>query len=493
MKSFRAICLILISAIVLVSCDLNRPTLEDKNSISIAYAEAISSYSPLDFEAKNRKYLANIYESLVRYDKSFNYDTGLSISWGRKDDYTWEFKLREGAQFHDGSAFDAEDAVYSLNLARNDPESQLGSLLSTISDVRKVDTYKIEIQTSEPDPLLLNKLTSVYMIPNEYKDFLTPMGTGPYYLNGFEDRTLTLKRFPNYYGAMPYYENVNLVFIPDIQERLDAILSGQIDVLANVPPQYFSRLEEAGIDTQVFPSLEVSYLMLNFNSALSDPNLRKAIWYALSTDFTGEVGAGFLLPTNQFAALGIFGYDPSINDRQQDLFKAQTARNMFEGDVNLNLYVPIGLDDLGYNIANDLKEISVNVTVNVLDMPEFQQEILSGDADMYFFGWKYDLADVSDFFETVIHSKDQQYGEFNGINYANSEVDDLIEKASQILNVQQRRKILGEITDLILDDTIAVPLFESEVVYGFSPDVHWSVRLDGQILASEILGNVVQY
>jgi peptide/nickel transport system substrate-binding protein len=103
------------------------------------------------------------------------------------------------------------------------------------------------------------------------------------------------------------------------------------------------------------------------------------------------------------------------------------------------------------------------------------------------------LADVSDFYESVAHSRQGQLGSFNGISYSNSALDAQIEAASQSLDEQERRVILEGIAETLLEDRVILPLFEAQLLYGIRPELNWNIRLDGQVLASEISGNMVEY
>jgi peptide/nickel transport system substrate-binding protein len=460
-------------------------------SVTIGYAEPLSSYSPLSYEAVNRRYLCNMYEGLVRYDGTFNYETALAVSWGRLDDTTWDFRLREGVTFHDGSVFDADDVLYSLQIAR-ESGSELSALLSTIVEVNKTDTYRLQIKTSRPDPLLLNKLTYVYMVPSGYSNFDLPIGTGPYRVSQFVDDTLVLERYDEYWGALAYFAEARLSYIPDPQERLDAFLSGEVQVLANVPPQYVEEIEAAGASVEDFPSLEVSYLLLNTAGPFANEHLRAAVWNALGIDYTEQFGGGYLLPTSQYAALGITGYDSSFEDRAPDLETALAERALVDGPVSLTLELPQGLEVLGTAIQEDLAAIDITVTVSTTGGADYEDKISSGLSDFYFFGWKYDLADSEDFFDAVIHTPTGAYGEFNHFAYSNPQLDSLIEGASTQLQSTQRRMILEEISMLLLADQVVLPLFESQVLYAVHPSVYYDFRLDGQLWASEIVENVLK-
>lgn len=487
--------LLLIATLLLASCNLQEilETVKgSEESITIAYAEPISSYSPLSYEAKNRKYLVNIYEPLVRYDATYNYESGLAVSWGRLDDTTWDFRLRKDVVFHDGSTFDADDVLYSLQIAREQKESELASLLSTIVSIEKTADDRVELVTSQPDPLLLNKLTFVYMVPSAYENFDLPVGTGPYRASQFIDDALVLERFDDYWGPLAYFKTARLKYIPDPNERLLAMQSGEVDVLANVPPQSVGTLEEAGIQIKDFPSLELSFLMLNHGTIFDNPNLRAAVWHALGNNYEDQFGGGYLVETSQFAATGITGYDPELGERQRDLTLAKEFRALVPGEVNITLDIPQGLEVLGEAIKTDLAEIDVSVTVHPIQPEEYEEYFLAGTSDMYFFGWKYDLADAEDFYTAVIHTPDEVYGEFNGFGYSNASLDQKIEAASTLLDAAERRLLLSEIAADLLEDQTVVPLFESKVLYGLSPDLYYDFRLDGQIWASEIVENMVK-
>ncbi len=486
--------LLLVLVVLLASCTpqevLNGGNSDE--SITIAYAEPISSYSPLSYEAKNRKYLVNIYEPLVRYDSTFNYDTGLAVSWGRLDDMTWDFRLRKDVFFHDGSMLDADDVLYSLQIAREQDESELAALLSSIVKIEKTAGDRLSITTARPDPLLLNKLTYVYIVPSGYENFELPVGTGPYRVSQFVDDTLVLERFEDYWGPVAYFKEARLKYMPDPSDRMSAMQNGEVDVLANVPPQSVAELEEAGVEVKDFPSLEVSYLMLNGRSVFANEDLRTAVWYALSNNYTESFGGGYLFPTGQFAASGITGYDVSIEGRMQQLDLAREYREKVAGDISITIDLPTGLDVLGEAIKKDLEYIDISATVNIIPTNEYEDHILLGSSDMYFFGWKYDLADSADFFESVVHTPSDIYGAFNGFNYSNTELDSLIEDAGTLLDTTERRLLLNQISSLLLEDHAVIPLFESRVLYGLDPKLYYDFRLDGMIWASEIVENMVK-
>jgi peptide/nickel transport system substrate-binding protein len=459
----------------------------ESKKLVLAFAEPLSNMNPFGFEAKDRQYLAQIYEPLLSYDSSFNYQTALAVSWGRLDDLTWQIRLREGVSFHDGSSFDAQDVLYSFSLAQDPSFSELTSLLSTIVSVEIIDSHKILIKTEEPDPLLLNKLVSVYMIPSDYEDFIQANGTGPYRLIEYGLDFWELESYFDYWGPAPYFSELRLALIQSAQERTESFLAGDLDVLADVPPQDILALEEAEANVFDFSSLELSYLLLNTNGVLSDPDLREVIWSSLGTDYAEALGGDFLDSSSQFAPQGTAGYVAGLEEREQDLFLARELMRDYEESVNLKLALPQGLESLGELIAEDLTEVGFVLEVNYFDATLYEDSLVTEEADLAFLGWKFELADVQDFYENVAHSPDGELGTFNSFSYENASLDDLIQSTANLLDVTERQLVLKQIAHSLNDERVILPLFESKLLMATQSDIYWPFRLDGQILASEIM------
>ncbi len=496
MKSTRLIAFLVSVLMLLPACGLTsfdeRVEPVEGEDLVIAFSEVPASYSPVDYNAVTRKYINNVYEPLVRFDRDYDLSSSLALSWGRIDDYTWDFKLRKGVFFHDGREFNADDAVFSLDYAREDESSGLVSLLSGIVSVEKTGDLRFQIRTEEPDPVLVNRLANVYVFPRYYTDFDVPIGTGAYFVSEFGSDYLGLSRFDAYWGSTPYFETVYLKYVPDADERLAGVLAGEIDILGNVPPQYIDSFDDDIFKIEQMPSLEVSFLMMNVDGVLEDKKLREAIWNAVSDDYAESLGGGFLTPANQYAASGIAGHMGGYPWRKQNNEAAWAFRQEHDGDVLLQLDFPEGLEVLGEGIVADLLGIDIVVDANYLPLDEYENYVLGGNSDLYFFGWKYDLADSGDFFESVVHTRDGEYGLYNGINFSDAGLDLLIEDISTKMADGSRQDFLGNATKQLDDFYVILPLFESTSTYVFQSGIKWDLRLDGQLLASEMFEIVVE-
>ena len=120
----------------------------------------------------------NIYSHLVDFDPQMRIVPSLALSWENPCENVWRFRLRPGVAFHNGTPCDAADVKYSLDRARR---LGLGYYLAAVKEVKVIDGLTVEIQTSRPLPILLNKLTFIAIVPQGQPDTIVhPVGTGPY-------------------------------------------------------------------------------------------------------------------------------------------------------------------------------------------------------------------------------------------------------------------------------------------------------------------------
>ena len=157
--------------------NIGRGEEEIKKSVVIGTASHVTSVSPWNFEFHNRLVLNNVYEGLVQLDQNLQPRQGLAVTFGEIDANTWEFRLREGVKFHDGSEMSAHDVIKSFKSAKEGENSQLKSILANVENI-EAKAGKVIIKTYQPDPTFLSKLATAYVV-KDY-DNGQVFGTGPY-------------------------------------------------------------------------------------------------------------------------------------------------------------------------------------------------------------------------------------------------------------------------------------------------------------------------
>lgn len=460
-----------------------------EKTLTIAYALDANSLDPIEFDPSVRTRILNIYESLVQTDRNLQIQPCLALSWGRLSDTVWEFNLRPNVVFHDNTVFDADDVIESYYRATQDDKSSLVDVLKTIKVIKKVDDLKIQIITNDPDPLLVNRLSTLLIAPSEKSDFTEPVGTGPY-LYAMDNQNLDelmLMRSEDYWGDVPYYKNVIIKTIKNRFDRFDAIKDGEIDILANVPPLFATDLSKIpAVTVTSLPSLEVNFLIFNMDDeVVGDKRMRSAIVSAIDKNAFVDFSEGYAQPSEQFVSNGIFGFNPDVVGDKMSIGEAKEIvrdYNPFK-KPQIDIDMAQGTEVIGEYIKNQLDDIGIAVSLNFLSWEDLQFKITNKESQVYYLGWRSEIGDASDFLENVVHSE----GGFNGGNYLSKKVDQLIDLSLKNLKQDKRIKQLHEIMKVIIEeDIIGVPLFESDVIYGVRTGIRFWPRLDGYILAAEI-------
>jgi peptide/nickel transport system substrate-binding protein len=395
-------------------------------------------------------------------------------------------------KFHDGSALDVEDVKASFDRAMSYPGSELTGLLSTIKDLQIEDDLNFKIITSDPDPLLLQRLSMILIVPSEYRDrkMETPVGTGSYEFDSWDvGKKITLKSFDGYWGEKSKFEKVEMYSVADKFDRVDMLINGDADLLAFVPYDGVDYVKENGFNIVSVPSLEVQFLLFNMRSNRLMSNIKNREFVSFSVNQKSLIDAigGYARSVSQFVGSGIFGFSPYIPDHVYDFdAAAELAKETGLVGKTVQFHLGQGLTVLGDYLREKLGEMGVNVVVSYLNESDLLKSMESGKADIYFLGFKSGIGDSSSFLSFIPYSD----GPYNYLGYKNEYVDKLIKGSLMEMNFFSRQNDLQEAMKIIVEeDVIGVPLFEYEVVYAFNDKVIINPRIDGIIYFDELIVN----
>lgn len=467
------------------------PTHSRDEELIIAFPNFLTSFEPTTYTAANRSRLVNIYEALVRMDENLRVEPALAKSWGFIDDFTYEFRLRDAVKFHNGKILTSQDVKASFDRAKEYVHSEVSSFVQNIKEFQIIDSSTFRIITENPDPLFLQKLTALFIFPENALDDIEarPVGSGAYSFFRYDDTTgvLELKRFDDYWGGKPEYFYTRIFSIPDKNDRIRAVQNASVDILAPVPASLAADLKLYDVDLKLKTSLEVNFLMFSFRdgSPFLDRRVREAVSLAIHKDDLIRFTNTYTDPQDQFVSRGVFGYNPSLQPRAYDFEKAKSLMKEVERFVRIPVTVdlPEGFENFGKYLETQLYEIGFSVTLNYLAPLELQKKILDGNSQFFLFGWRSELGDSADFFTAVAQSD----GQFNAISYKNKRVDALIEESSRNMDTLSRLTQLQEVMEILVeDDLVGVPLFESQVIYAVNPQIRFEPRIDGYILAKDV-------
>ncbi len=192
-----------------------------------------------------------VFNGLVEWAQDGKPVPELAESWEAKPGAAeWIFNLRKGVTFSNGKTFDADDAIYSLNLHRGNTTSGAAGPFKEVSDVKKLNANQIQVSLANPDSDFPYVLTDyhVLVVPNDYKDWSKAVGTGGYLLERFDPGVrMSAKRNPNYWKPdRAHVDAVDFTVINDSAARMNAMVSGQVDAIDRVDTKTVGLISKSG-------------------------------------------------------------------------------------------------------------------------------------------------------------------------------------------------------------------------------------------------------
>jgi peptide/nickel transport system substrate-binding protein len=291
----------------------------------------------------------NMYEGLVRRDRDLKLEAALATEWANVNPTTWRFKLRHGVTFHDGSPLTVEDVLFSFQRAIA-PGSDLAAQMSAVKEVKKIDDDTVDFITDGPAPILPNYLANVAIMSKAWceahntqraatlkdeESYATrnANGTGPFMLKDRQPmvRTVLVKN-PNWWHLKDQPIDIDEVVFSRVENpatRVAALLSGDLDMIYNVPPQDIEHVEKnPAVKVWQIPELRTMFLgmdqsrdeLLESNvkgkNPFKDKRVRRAFYQAIDEDaIVSKVMRGFAHKTALMVGPGVNGYDATLEKR----------------------------------------------------------------------------------------------------------------------------------------------------------------------------------
>ena len=471
----------------------------------------------------------NIYETLVYLDGDMEVQPRLATEWEEVDDTTWEFTLKEGVTFHDGSEFNAE--VVEANLDRVlDPAvaSPRMFLYEMITDVEAVDDYTVQISLEYPFAPILAHLAhdgggmlSKEVIDADYEaaladageemsvedyyelreeggdahqevaDAITEstgdhvaenaIGTGPFTLESRSaGEEVVLANNADYHDeeSAAELDSVTFKVVPETAARIAEIETGTSHVAGATEPTNVERIESHdAIELDQTPSLGLSYVGFNVEKEpLDDPLVRQAISHAIDREaIIDGIYEGVGTPAEGPLAPGVFGYDENVEGIQYDLDRAKELmaeagqEDGFELEILTNDDNPQRVDTAIY-IQEALEELNIDVSVQQLEWGAYLETTAAGDHDMFVLGWSTVTGDADYGMYALLHSS--MHGDPGNRSFlSNDNVDALLEEGRTETDPDARQEIYSELQEGLVDVAPMIYIHHQDFLTGISSDV----------------------
>lgn len=485
LKSKLFKCAILILVLFLSFCA------QKNRSITIVYYAMPSTFDPhLRKEIVTISILSNIYEPLVTFDANMKLIPALAEYWEKLDSLTWRFYLRKNVKFHDNRQFTPADVIYSFYRPFRLLNSEYNQLKGHIDTILAEGEDKILIRLKSPHAILLFDIASLFIVPADYDTIKNKFcGTGPYKVVKIDKDQIDLRRFANYWNNKVDIDNVRILFVPDIEKRIEMLKNKDVDIITLIPFTHLERVKEAG-RLVTTPGVATRWLEMDLKRfPFNRIEFRQALNLAINRDrLVNEVYHSLAVPANQFISQGLFGFDYNL---PQFVYAPDSARRLLKRLGNLP---EIEFDFaesralIARAIIEDLEKIGLRIKANSLPVEKYWEKIEKRKSGFYLIGG----VPLTNEGMTTLRSKfhtcepDIGMGMLNYSGYSNKELDQLIEDMISNTDLRSCVRLLLDAQKILLNTLPEIPLVWEKEVYGVSDRIEWNPRLNELIIVKEI-------
>jgi peptide/nickel transport system substrate-binding protein len=469
----------------------------------------------MDPYARNETFLlsfnANIYEPLVRRDKNLKVEPALATEWSQPAPDTWRFKLRRNVKFHDGGAFNADDVVFSYERAKA-PGSNIPTKLASVKEVRKIDDFTVDFVTNGPNPILIEEITDWYIMDKEWTekhnaakpaDLTKPgeetyatrnaNGTGPFMLKERQPDIKTVLVVNPSWWDKPEHNLTEVIFtrVANDQTRVAALISGDIDMIYNVPTQDVDRLGKSDA-IKVYEGPELRTIFLGFDqlrdelvksnvkgkNPFKDVRVRRAFYQAIDVEaIKARIMRGASRPTALMVGEGINGYDKELDKRypyDPEAAKKLLAEAGYPQGFEVTFDCPTDRyqndERICQAISAMLARAGIKIVPNFQTRSKYFAEILGPgyNTSFYMLGWTPSTYDAHNMMFNIISSRGGQgssRGLFNVGGYANKRVDELTAAVQVETDQKKRNAMITEAMKIHKEEFGHIPLHQQTVVW----------------------------
>lgn len=434
--------------------------------------------------------LAGCLETLTKYD----YAQGkvvpsLATEWKQVSPLEWDFTLRDGVKFQDGTPLTADAATAALQHVLDAKAPARAFNPKVITSIKATDAHTVRVTTPTESPLVPYRLASVntgILAPAAYKtENINPFGhcTGPFKpVSEQPKQSLTLDRNENYWGGPVQLAGAEIRFITNGATRAAQVQTGEADIALSMPASSVPALQAAsGVKVLKADSPRTATLyMNNGREPFNNVDFRKAVRSALDLDsLAASVYEGAALPsTGPFAPTEPWAPAGSKSPRQ-DLQAAKSLLTAAGYTAKRPLEIIAIVEraefaDVATVIQQNLKDLGIPVTIQTKEYASVEPDLLAGNYDMVL-SQRNRLIDIADpiGFLTADYTCG---GTYNLSHFCNGEYDKIIGQAAQTNNPEERYRLYAQAGTILDSQAVNAWLVNEQATDAVRTNVHSYVQ-----------------
>ncbi len=482
--------LLRLSVVLLLSVSL-LSSLAWSKTLKLAYdADPISLDPHEQLSGGILQYSHMVFDPLLRWTQDLKFEARLAERWQRIDPLTMRFYLRRDVTFHSGNPMTAKDVKWTFNRLKESPDFK--GIFVNFEDLKIIDDYTIDLKTKARYPLVLHTATYIFpmdskfysgkdsqgrdkgMVAKEANTYASrnASGTGPFTITARQQGVkVVFTRFSGYWDKASK-GNVSEVILTPIAEnstRVAALLSGDVDFIAPVPPTDLAKLRKnRKLSLVELAGTRIITFQLNQNrkNEFKDKRVRQAIVYAVNNKaIVSKIMKGFASVAAQQSPPGYLGHNSNLEPRfNLNKAKALMKEAGYAEGFSVTMMAPnnryVNDEKIAEAVASMLAKINIKVSLKTVPKAQYWPAFDKREADIMMIGWHSDTEDSANFTEFLLMTPDKEtgYGQYNSGNYSNPKVDELVLRSSTIVDEAERKKVLQEVETLLFNDAAFIPL-----------------------------------
>ena len=443
--------------------------------------------------------LQHAYEGLVRFSAQYQVEPALATRWTQTSPTQVRFELRRGVKFHDGTPFTADDVVFSFTRIRQ-PQGTMSIYVAGVREVRKVDDHTVDLVLDGPNPLLLRNLVNFFIMSKSWaeknrttntQDFKAKeenfasrnvMGTGPYRITGWTpEQRITMTANPDWWDKPT--GNVREVIYTPIKSdptRVAALLSGDVDMLTDVPTQDVGRLR-GDSKLKVVDGSEVRTIFIAVDmgspeakgtnvtgrNPFADKRVRQALSLAIDRQaIQRSTMRGLSVPAALLVAPGVNGHDAALDaparadaEAARRLLTEAGYPNGFEMRLNCPNNRYVNDEEICQNVVAMWARIGIKATLAAENFAPFIQKMQNFEHSAYLLGWGVANFDAQYTLQSLVRTRTTGAdGNFNYSRVSDPTLDRLVDAMKTETDVAKRNGMIREALIRTRDEVLVIPI-----------------------------------
>ena len=443
--------------------------------------------------------LMHSYEGLTRYGDKYQVEPALATKWTYITPTQVRFELRRGVKFHDGSPFTADDVIFTLGRIRQ-PQGTMQIYVTGIKEIKKIDDYTIDMMLDGPSPILLrniidfrimskawaekNKTTNTqdYKAKDDSYASRNVMGTGPFKITSWQpDQKITMVVNKDWWDT-PRGNVTEVTYLPIKSDptRVAALLSGDVDLLTDMPPQDVDRLKaDAKLKVVEGPEVRTIFFAMDEGSdelrgsnikgknPFKDARVREALSVAIDREaIKRTIMRGLSVPAGIMVAPGVNGNTPDIDvplkadaDKARKLLAEAGYPDGFEVPLNCPNNRYVNDEKICQAVAAMWAKVGIKARLVALPMAQHSLIFQKFEAPLYMLGWGVATYDAQYFLQAIARTKASgPDGNFNFAKVSDAKIDQLVDAMKAETDVPKRNAMIREALLRVRDETLFIPL-----------------------------------